>query len=326
MKTLTRGLVIGKFYPPHKGHSYLIETALEHADKVDVLVCDHPTYRIPAKKRAAWLNILHPAAHIKIINDIEQDDNSEAWAAHTLGFLGYAPDIVFSSEAYGEPYATLMGAEHHMVDQQRRKVPISARDIRPDVQARWEFLEPEVRAQFAKRICVLGAESTGTTTLARALAAYYDAPWVPEYGRYYTEAFVNGKVEWSSEEFVHIAHMQQRMEQTLAGNSNGLVICDTNAFATRLWHERNMGFMSPEVDAIARRDQVNMYIITDVDIPFVQDGIRDGEEIRHNMHQRFIEEVKETQVPYVIAQGNVEQRLADVTTIINTIVNEKVVI
>ncbi len=70
MKTLTRGLVIGKFYPPHKGHSYLIETALEHADKVDVLVCDHPTYRIPAKKRAAWLNILHPAAHIKIINDI----------------------------------------------------------------------------------------------------------------------------------------------------------------------------------------------------------------------------------------------------------------
>ena len=37
-----RGVVIGKFYPPHKGHNYLIDTALKNSDEVDVLVVDNP--------------------------------------------------------------------------------------------------------------------------------------------------------------------------------------------------------------------------------------------------------------------------------------------
>ena len=36
----SHGVVIGKFYPPHKGHEYLIETALQESDCVTVIVCD----------------------------------------------------------------------------------------------------------------------------------------------------------------------------------------------------------------------------------------------------------------------------------------------
>src|SRR5581483_9617149 len=51
----------------------------------------------------------------------------------------------------------------------------------------WYFLEPPVRAYYARRICLIGAESTGKTTLARALAEHYQTVWVPEYGREYSE-------------------------------------------------------------------------------------------------------------------------------------------
>lgn len=324
---MKKGLVIGKFYPPHNGHSYLIETALKHADKVDVLVCDSPAYRILAVERAKWIQELHPGATIHVIPDIGNDDDSKAWAKHTMEFLGYAPDVVFSSENYGDAYAKYMGATHYEVDKKRRTVPIAARKIRPDVLAHWQFLSPTVRQKFAIRVCVLGAESTGTTTLSKALAEHYGAPWVPEYGRTYTEALLDPDHVWHTQEFVHIARIQQQMENQLAGESNnGLLICDTNAFATRLWHERYVGEKSKAVDAIAAKDKVDLYIITDVDIPFVQDGIRDGEHIRHAMHEQFITEVEATGVPFIVVSGSVSDRLKTACQQINALLKTKVVI
>ena len=52
---MTRGIVIGKFYPPHKGHRYLIDYALAHVDSLTVLVCDSPEYAISAETRKKWL-------------------------------------------------------------------------------------------------------------------------------------------------------------------------------------------------------------------------------------------------------------------------------
>lgn len=322
----SQGLVIGKFCPPHKGHHYLIDFALSRVDELDVLVCDHPKYTINAKTRADWLRQRHPKASVYTIKDIELDDDSAAWAEHTTRFLGYAPDIVFSSEDYGDEYARLMGAVHYKLDRARKTVPIAATMIRGDVLKHWDFLEPNVRAPFALRVCVLGAESTGTTTLSQALAAHYEAPWVPEYGRLYSEALISTKHKWQSSEFTFIAHQQQLMESQMAGQSNGLVICDTNAFATRLWHERYMGDMEPAVDAIAAEDKVDLYIITGDEIPFVQDGVRDGEYIRHAMHQRFVQEVRASGIPYLIVKGSVQQRFNAVYKQVNQLLERKITI
>lgn len=323
---MKKGLVIGKFYPPHKGHHYLMDFAAEQVDELDILVCDHPTHAIPAQQRADWLKVRHPAARVSMIEDIGLDDDSAAWAKHTIKFLGYAPDVVFSSEDYGDEYARLMGAKHYKLDKDRVHVPITATEIRADVLANWEYLEPNTRQAFAVRVCVLGAESTGTTTLSQALANHYHTPWVPEYGRLYTEALIHTKHEWQSPEFAYIARQQQTMENELAGQSKGLVICDTNAFATSLWHERYMGSMDAQVDAIASMDKVDLYIITGDEIPFVQDGIRDGNHIRHDMHQRFVEEIKTTGIPFLIVTGSVEQRLKTACAEVNNILGRKITI
>ena len=79
------------------------------------------------------------------------------------------------------------------------------------------------------------------------------------------------------------------MEDAAARQADRVLICDTPAFATSLWHERYLGRLSPEVEAIAASYRYELYLLTDVDIPFVQDGTRDGEHIRHGMHRRFVE-------------------------------------
>ena len=102
-----------------------------------------------------------------------------------------------------------------------------------------------------------------------------------------------------------------KMENALAELSNGLLICDTNAFATGLWHEHYMGKRSSSVDELASYSPIDLYILTGDEIPFVQDGLRDGQAIRHHMHQRFIERLEEEHKPYIIVTGNHETRLQE---------------
>lgn len=307
---MIRAIVIGKFYPPHKGHKYLIDYALAHSDSLTVLVCDSPEYKISAPVRQAWLQHIHPAANVVIIPDIGQDDNSKAWARHTLRFLGYTPDVVFSSEDYGIAYAQYMNTKHVMVDRDRTHIPISATKVRGDLFEQWPFLTNTVKHALAIRITVIGAESTGTTTLTKALAKKFEAPWVSEFGRFYTEAFLTTQHSWTDEEFVHIAATQQSFENQVAVSSNGLIFCDTNAFATSVWQERYMGSPTQKVRDIADKDIVDLYILTGDEIPFEQDGTRDGEAIRHEMHQRFANLLKNQDIPYIVVTGSKEDRLA----------------
>ncbi len=280
-KRYRNGIVAGKFYPPHAGHHLLINTALSYCEHVDVLVVDNPSYRIDATTRAAWLEAAHPAAHIHIIADIGLDDDSRAWAAHAMQFLRYAPDVVFSTDIFGN----------------------------------WRYLHPAVRAGLAARIVVVGAESTGTTTLTQALANRLRVPWVPEIGREYTysmQSFFPEHVagfQWTDDDFYRIGRLQQQYEREVAAASDGVIVCDTNAWATTLWQRRYLGYTTDEMKAIAANCRADLYILTGDEIPFVQDGIRDGEHIRHDMHQWFSTELSAMSTPMIEVRGSIEERI-----------------
>ena len=161
------------------------------------------------------------------------------------------------------------------------------------------------------RVCCVGPESSGTTTLAQQLASHYGTVWVPEYGRDYTEArkVAGAKYEWKSDEFVHIALKQQEHEDLMAAQARRVLFCDTDALATCIWHERYMGFWSMSVESVANRRRYALYILTQPDIPFVQDRIRDSENLREWMTQRFREELNKRKQPWLLVQGKMEDRL-----------------
>jgi len=307
-----RGLVVGKFFPPHKGHIYLIKEAKKGCDHLTVLVVDAKGESIPASLRAKWIRELILGIEVLVVEDIYADDDSKAWAKYTVERLGYTPDVVFTSEDYGDPFAQYMGCKHVLIDKERIHVPISGTKVRSNPLKYWDYIDEPVRAYFAKRVCVVGAESTGTTTMAKALANYYKTVWVPEFGRFYSEGKMQGPVmaNWGTREFIYIAKMQNSIEYQLVKICNKILICDTDSFATSIWHQRYMGFISEDVDLLSRDREYDLYFLTDVDIPFVQDGLRDGEHIRHNMHKKFIEELTKRGKKFVILSGSHEKRLA----------------
>lgn len=307
---MKRGVVIGKFYPLHAGHQYVIETALSKLDFLTIVVCGKRGQIVKGDVRGEWIRKIYPGVRVKVIYHNILDDDDEAWAKNTIKWIGYRPDLVFTSEYYGDHYAKLMGAVHIPVDIPRKKFPVSGTAIRNNPLSHLDYLHPVVRAYFVRRFCFVGAESVGKTTLAESLAKKFKTSWVPEYGRFYTEGRVNSKFsKWESREFEHIAKVQNSFEDELAGYANKILFCDTNSFATYVWEELLVGKGSGEVEALFRRMKYDFYIVCDLDVKFEQDSVRMAKSRRKWMHKRFLDLLDKYNFRYVVVSGDFKKRL-----------------
>jgi NadR type nicotinamide-nucleotide adenylyltransferase len=333
--TYGHGLVVGKFYPPHAGHHALIAAAAQQCERVTVVVAQHSAESVPLALRLDWLREAHAhTAHVSVVgvyddHRIDYDDPA-VWDLHCGIFRAAAPDrvdAVFTSEAYGDELARRFDAVHVCVDPTRGAVPVSGTAVRADPVAHWELLGPGVRAWLTRRVIVLGAESTGTTTMARELAhrlrlrggVWARTAWVPEFGRELTARKLAalrvdrpgaqvGDVTWDRADFVAVAAAQNTAEDTAARAGAPILIGDTDALATTVWEERYLGSTSDEVRAAVRPP--DLYLLTGDDgVPFVQDGLRDGEQIRSWMTGRFREVLDAQAVPWQELSGSHAARL-----------------
>lgn len=146
------GLVVGRFDPPHAGHSYMIDWAVERTERLVVFVNSRHTDAVPGHLRAGWLAELHPAATVvEVRHDLDTDFGDEGlWASWMELFrahwpLAAGPHAVFSSDPYVEGIARRFGAEAVVVDAERAAVPISASMVRASPAAHLERLAPPVR-------------------------------------------------------------------------------------------------------------------------------------------------------------------------------------
>ncbi len=351
----TQGLVIGKFYPPHNGHIALIEHAATACDRLAVLVLASQFESISLEQRVEWLRSATasntktanaaqaaPIEVIGILSDAPVDYDSDiAWDANfasihaALANAGIDNvDAVISSEPYGTQLATRFGASPIVFDQDRTRHPISGTLVRQNLPDTWQHLPAATRLGLATRVIVVGAESTGSTTLTEALVGHYRAqhPFrelasVEEYGRHFTyelaeqkqaEATAAGEpaptmddLVWTTEHFGHIASVQNDWEDA-AALACPLIIADTDALATTLWERRYMGEHSQAAKAVvdARLPRRDVYLITDHEgVDFYQDGWRDGEHIRPTMTRWFIEELTRRGLPWVLLRGDRDTRL-----------------
>jgi NadR type nicotinamide-nucleotide adenylyltransferase len=247
-------------------------------------------------------------------------------------------DAVLSSEPYGAELARWFGAAHVAVDPSRDAVPVSASQVRADLFANWDWLAPAARAGLSTRVVVLGAESTGTSTVAGQLAGHYRSrggafartPCVREYGRDYTviawdraraAARAAGQPEpplaeitWSPGDFDAIAREQTRLEDEAAWSSGApLVACDTDAFATSVWERRYLGAAAREIQpwAAAELPHRDLYLLTSHDgVPWHDDGLREGDlEVRAAMTGWFTAALTAAGHSWVLLTGSLQQRM-----------------
>lgn len=152
------GLVVGRFDPPHLGHSHLIVSAAARADALVVFVNTRAGEAVPGFQRAAWLAELHPdVTVVEVRHELATDWADEGlWARWVQLFRDHwphpaGPHALFSSEGYGGELARRLGAVPVVVDVERRTVPVSATMVRADPLANLHHLAPPVRAWVEER-------------------------------------------------------------------------------------------------------------------------------------------------------------------------------
>ena len=333
MTTYRHGLLIGKFYPPHLGHHAAIRHAAAECTTLSVLVLASSAERIPLADRVAWLLAEHPGVQVVGARcDIPLDVTDEqVWAAHVAvmrAALGAqqaaAVDAVYCGDAYGEELARRFDAKAVPLERDGR----SSTDVRADLVGRWDDLAPATRAGLTTRVVVLGAESTGTTTVAQSLAEHYRrrggswarTQWVPEYGREYTELKWAAECPdrpldelcWTAADFDAVAVEQTRREDAAARTGSPVLVCDTDAFATALWERRYLGAAARADQPWTVRPSRNLYLITDHEgVPWHDDGIREGDlEVRAAMTHWFEDALAAAGHSWVLLTGTLEQRIA----------------
>jgi len=345
MKRYRQGLVVGKFCPLHHGHMHLIRAAVEACDEVLVVSYTKPEFeRCGPDAREAWLAALFPQVRRLVVDDarllalgvapaMQVPDNDAGDAAHReftawlcWALAGVVVDAVFTSESYGEGFAAALstyysdrtGARHDVthvsVDPARCAMPVSGTRIRSDPYAWRRFLDPVVYAAFVDRICILGGESSGKTTLVNALAAALDTRAVPEVGRLHWEA--RGGI-FTYEDMRLIAEGQIALEDSLAQEARRWLVCDGSALTTVFYSEDGYGKVEPAVQALAARP----YAITLVcapDFPFVQDGTRRDAAFRQRQHAWYLATLERNGIDHHVVAGSVAQRVEAVLKLLAT--------
>jgi HTH-type transcriptional repressor of NAD biosynthesis genes len=306
------GLVLGKFMPIHQGHLALIRYARRHCDRLIVLVCANDREPIPGPLRLSWAErTLAGEPGIKVhytnVEMPEADESSrlvsKAWADYLSRRF---PEITLfcSSEKYGDYVAEYMGITHLPFDPPRQEVPVSARLIREQPFRYWDYIPWPVRPYYVKKVCLYGAESTGKSTLAERLAQHFQTNFVPEAAR----TLLTTSLECTYEDLLLIAKTQaQGVEQSLP-SANKLLFCDTDLLTTKVYAQylfRKVPVFEPWIEAL---NQYDLHLFLDTDVPYEQDGTRLGSHTRPALHDLFLDVLKKADTPFVIINGDWEQR------------------
>ena len=316
----TRGLTLGKYAPLHRGHQLVIETALAEMDEVVVIVYDAPeTTRVPLAVRAGWIRAMYPSVRVVEAWDgpTEVGYTSEIMRAHEryviqgLGLSGITH--FYSSEPYGEHMSRALGAVDRRVDGARLRVPVSARDIRREPYAHRHFVDPLVYRDLIANVAILGAPSTGKTTLAARLAADYGTLWMPEYGREYWERHQVAR-RLSPGQLVEIAEGHLEREEAMVAEADTYLFTDTNALTTATFARYYHGTAPARLEELAGEapSRYDLTFVCGTDIPYDDTWDRSGDVNRQAFQRQVIGDLCARKVPFVLLEGSVDQRAARV--------------
>jgi len=160
------------------------------------------------------------------------------------------------------------------------------------------------------RIAILGAESSGKSTLSEALARRYDTVWVPEYLREFVE--VQARVPREQDQF-GIARTQLAREDAAASVARRYLFCDTTALMTALYSQVYWGRVDAQLAHLAARHAYTVTLVTAPDGPWEPDGLqRESEEVRQMVHRMLLETLATRGIAYTILAGDLPQRMAQV--------------
>jgi HTH-type transcriptional repressor of NAD biosynthesis genes len=332
MKKFKRALIVGKFSPVHNGHVNLIQYAIEQSEEVIIFSYSNPEF-IDSNYRDKWLSLLFPQAKIFIFTaeNSSYPLNSESDITHRkfvanmyLDKISMPLDAIFAGEDYLYSFTLHMSdflkrmkiQSYDVVpvlfDRNKQKDKISATMIRTEVHKYRNFLPSIVYSDFIKRICFLGAESTGKSTLAQLLAKSFKTSYVEEFGRTLWEKKAGNLV---FEDMLLIATEHIKNENTALLQSNKYLFIDTSPLTTLFYSESYFQKSDSKLIDLSYREYDFIFLCAP-DFPFVQDGTRADQEFRIKQHQWYLEQLELRKTKYTHLFGKIEERVEKVINIL----------
>ena len=160
-------------------------------------------------------------------------------------------------------------------------------------------------------ICLIGAECTGKSTLAQALAGHYSGLWVPEHLRAFCA--LHGRTPLASEQAL-IMRAQFEQEEQMAAlaeqASRPYVFCDSAPLLTAIYSDFYFADKSLFAQARAWHRRYALTLFLQPDLPWTPDGLlRDGASVRGAIHMAVRHALDAMRCPYIEISGAGDRRL-----------------
>ena len=167
------------------------------------------------------------------------------------------------------------------------------------------------------KIAIYGPESTGKTTLSKQLADYFKTEWAPEFARDYLQEKWDSKKEiCNPDDLLPIAAGQMALENSALQKAKDYLFVDTCIMTTKVFSEIYYGFCDSKLEKAARKHKYDLFFLTDIDVPWEKDDLRDSPNEREITFEKFKQALIENNKPFIVLTGNPELRLQKAIEII----------
>ncbi len=160
-----------------------------------------------------------------------------------------------------------------------------------------------------QKIVVTGAECSGKTSLAQALAVHFDAPWVPEMAREYLEGLERSYRESDLRAIGELQLRTEEEEQRASRLGADLLICDTDLITIRIWGDEKYGRSDPWIVQQTEERPYELWLLCSPDIPWEFDPQRENPHDRDRLFAVYEKTLKSLGKPYRIISGEREERM-----------------
>jgi NadR type nicotinamide-nucleotide adenylyltransferase len=158
------------------------------------------------------------------------------------------------------------------------------------------------------KIAIVGAESTGKSCLATALAKHYNTIFVPECARHLLE---KTKGLYQEQDLIEFAKAQMAAENDAHTQANRIIFCDTDIANIRIWSEVKYGRCALELLNLNVNCNYNAALLCDIDLPWQADELRENpdDNIRKQLQLMYLDDLQSNNTNFKLITGSGDLRL-----------------